>query len=385
MNGSSPQRSNPQRAQQPARGTSPSKGWRSAVKRAAEDPQLGLISFFAALISLIVLPFSIYRFVHGQIGVGIIDAVIVIAVSAVGVIAWLPGQTARAGILMAIVTTTSCLVVSLLFARHGLLWSYAVLTTNFLLTSRRMAMIANVTVFAILGSHPEVFANHVERVVFLSSGVLVTLCAYIFSLQSTRQRLALEHLAIHDPLTQAMNRRAFDIDLATTLQTHQLSQSPCTLAIIDLDHFKSVNDTFGHEVGDALLIEMVRSLHMHLRKQDRLYRFGGEEFILLMPDTDKHGARRGLDGLREEIFRTLRRPDGKPVSVSIGAATLEPGERGAFWLTRADAALYRAKNNGRNRVTMADQFDHPEQAVADRRTAVQGSAILATEDRSNCR
>lgn len=121
MNGSSPQRSNPQRAQQPARGTSPSKGWRSAVKRAAEDPQLGLISFFAALISLIVLPFSIYRFAQGQIGVGIIDAAIVIAVSAVGVIAWLPGQTARAGILMAIVTTTSCLVVSLLFARHGLL------------------------------------------------------------------------------------------------------------------------------------------------------------------------------------------------------------------------------------------------------------------------
>ena len=269
------------------------------MERAREDPQLGLISFFAALIALIVLPFSIYRFAQGQIGVGIIDAVIVIAVSAVGFIAWLPGQTERAGILMAIVTTTGCLVVSVLFARHGLLWSYAVLTTNFLMTSRRMAMIANVIVLAILGSHPEVFANHIERVVFLSSGVLVTLCAFIFSLQSTRQRQALEHMAIHDPLTQALNRRAFDIDLATTLQTHQLSQAPCTLAIIDLDHFKSVNDTFGHEVGDELLVEMVRTLRSHQRKQDRLYRFGGEEFILLMPDTHALGVQRALDGLRE--------------------------------------------------------------------------------------
>jgi diguanylate cyclase (GGDEF)-like protein len=340
------------------------------VKRANEDPQLGLISFFAALIALIVLPFSIYRFTQGQIGVGIIDAMIVISVAAVGLIAWLPGQTERAGILMAIVTTTGCLVVSVLFARHGLLWSYAVLTTNFLMTSRRMAMIANVLVLAILGSHPEVFANHIERVVFLSSGLLVTLCAFIFSLQSTRQRQALEHMAIHDPLTQALNRRAFDIDLATTLQTHQLSQSPCTLAIIDLDLFKSVNDNFGHEVGDELLVEMVRTVRSHLRKQDRLYRFGGEEFILLMPDTHALGVQRALDGLREKIFQTLRRPDGEPVSVSIGAAILAPGERGAFWLTRADAALYRAKNGGRNRLVMADQFDPPAPPVADRRGAL---------------
>jgi diguanylate cyclase (GGDEF)-like protein len=370
MNGSSPQRSSPQGGGRHARGDAPPSGWQAAIERAREDPQLGLISFFAALIALIVLPFSIYRFAQGQIGVGIIDAVIVIAVSAVGIVAWLPGQTERAGILMAIVTTTGCLVVSVLFARHGLLWSYAVLTTNFLMTSRRLAMIANVIVLAILGSHPEVFANHIERVVFLSSGLLVTLCAFIFSLQSTRQRQALEHMAIHDPLTQALNRRAFDIDLATTLQAHQLSQSPCTLAIIDLDHFKSVNDTFGHEVGDELLVEMVRTLRSHQRKQDRLYRFGGEEFILLMPDTHALGVQRALDGLREKIFQTLRRPDGQPVSVSIGAATLAPGERGAFWLTRADAALYRAKNGGRNRVMMADQFDQPAQPAADRRGAL---------------
>ena len=370
MNGFSPQRSSPQGSGQRARGEAPSSGWRAGAQRASEDPQLGLISFFAALIALIVLPFSIYRFTQGQVVVGIVDAVIVVAVSAVGIVAWRPGQTARAGILMTVVATTSCLAVSLLFARHGLLWSYAVLTTNFLLTTRRMAMIANVTVFAILGSHPEVFANHVERAVFLSSGLLVTLCAFIFSLQSTRQRQALEHLAIHDPLTQALNRRAFDIDMANTLQTHQLSLSPCTLAIIDLDHFKSVNDTFGHEVGDELLIEMVRTVRIHLRKQDRLYRFGGEEFILLMPDTDAHGVQRALDGLRERIFQTLRRPDGQPVSVSIGAATLEPDERGAFWLTRADAALYRAKNGGRNRVVMANQFDPPVDQAVDRRGAV---------------
>lgn len=365
-----PPQAAPQVAWRPAGKAAPSPGWRAAVRRATDDPQLGLISFFAALIALIVLPFSIYRFAQGQIGVAVIDALIVVAVSTVGIVAWLPGQTARAGILMAAVTTSSCLVVSLLFARHGLLWSYAVLTTNFLLTSRRMAMIANVIVFAILGSHPEVFANHVERVVFLSSGLLVTLCAYIFSLQSTRQRQALEHLAIHDPLTQAMNRRAFDLDLATTLQSHQISKSPCTLAIIDLDHFKAVNDNFGHEVGDELLVEMVRILRSHQRKQDRLYRFGGEEFILLMPDTGLHGAQRALDGLRAQVFQSLRRPDGQAVSVSIGAASLEPGEQGAFWLTRADAALYRAKNGGRNRVVMADQSEQQTQPIVERRGAV---------------
>ena len=81
-------------------------------------------------------------------------------------------------------------------------------------------------------------------------------------------------------------------------------------------------------------------------------------------------VRRALDGLRETIFQTLRRPDGEPVSVSIGAATLAPGERGAFWLTRADAALYRAKHGGRNRVMMADQFEQPAHSAADRRGAL---------------
>ena len=369
MNGSSAQKSSPPGGQRHARADNRT-GLQAAVARVREDPQLGLVSFFAALIALIVLSFSIYRFAQGQVGVGIIDTVIVVAVSAVGIGAWLPGQTERAGVLMAVVTTTGCLVVSLLFARHGLLWSYAVLTTNFLMTSRRIAIIANLIVLAILGSHSEVFANHIERVVFLSSGLLVTLCAFIFSLQSTRQRQALEHMAIHDPLTQALNRRAFDIDLAATLQAHQSSQSPCTLAIIDMDHFKSINDTFGHEVGDELLIEMVRTLRSHQRQQDRLYRFGGEEFILLMPDTHALGVQRALDGLRETIFQTLRRPDGEPVSVSIGAATLAPGERGAFWLTRADAALYRAKHGGRNRVMIADQFEQPAHSAADRRGAL---------------
>ena len=369
MNGSSAQKSSPPGGQRHARADNRT-GLQAAVARVREDPQLGLVSFFAALIALIVLSFSIYRFAQGQVGVGIIDTVIVVAVSAVGIGAWLPGQTERAGVLMAVVTTTGCLVVSLLFARHGLLWSYAVLTTNFLMTSRRIAIIANLIVLAILGSHSEVFANHIERVVFLSSGLLVTLCAFIFSLQSTRQRQALEHMAIHDPLTQALNRRAFDIDLAATLQAHQSSQSPCTLAIIDMDHFKSINDTFGHEVGDELLIEMVRTLRSHQRQQDRLYRFGGEEFILLMPDTHALGVQRALDGLRETIFQTLRRPDGQPVSVSIGAATLAPGERGAFWLTRADAALYRAKHGGRNRVMIADQFEQPAHSAADRRGAL---------------
>ncbi|MCB1554495.1 MAG: GGDEF domain-containing protein [Xanthomonadales bacterium] len=343
-------------------------GWRGKLDRITSDPQLGLVSLFSALISMTVFPFVLFRAWNGQWTVAIIDAIIVIAVAAVGIFAWRPGRAPVAGMLMAVVTTSSCLVVSLLYARHGLLWSYAVLTTNFLLTSRRIALAANIIVFATLGTHPEVFTNHVERVVFLSSGVLVSLCSYIFSLQSSRQRLALERLATHDSLTRALNRRAFDTDLFLTLQNHQLSGAPCMLAMIDIDHFKSINDAYGHEVGDDVLVSLVRTIQQHHRRQDRLYRFGGEEFVMLMPDTGREAARHALEALRARVADALRRPDGKPVTISIGAALLSDADQGAYWLARADAAMYQAKRSGRNRVVLDGDFSASGPAEGERRS-----------------
>jgi len=124
-----------------------------------------------------------------------------------------------------------------------------------------------------------------------------------------------------------------------------------SLVIIDADHFKEVNDLFGHLKGDEVLKEVASRLQIGSRPTDHLSRFGGEEFVLLLPDTDHDGALALAERLRLNIRRYVVRPDGRPVTVSMGVATTpEDGQALDGLLAKADERLYRAKNDGRDNV-----------------------------------
>lgn len=159
----------------------------------------------------------------------------------------------------------------------------------------------------------------------------------------------LTRLAVTDPLTGLWNRRQTTELLSADLAQAQRGGQALTLLMIDVDHFKSINDTHGHQAGDRVLIEVARRLSENVRGTDVLARWGGEEFIVLLRFC---GLRDGLvaaNKLRQRIadtpFENLL-----SVSVSIGAAELQPDEDLTSWLSRADAALYEAKRSGRNTV-----------------------------------
>jgi diguanylate cyclase (GGDEF)-like protein len=122
--------------------------------------------------------------------------------------------------------------------------------------------------------------------------------------------------------------------------------------MLDIDHFKAINDRFSHTVGDEVLRKLARSLRQQLRDVDLSARFGGEEFVLLLPDTDAPGARQVAEKVRlaveEGTWGTVH-PE-LAVTVSVGVAMLAPGDDATDLLARADAMLYRAKQSGRNRV-----------------------------------
>lgn len=118
--------------------------------------------------------------------------------------------------------------------------------------------------------------------------------------------------------------------------------------LIDLDHFKNVNDRHGHDAGDNILVDLARIVVDSIRGSDSFYRYGGEEFVLVMPDTPPGGIAAVLEKLQEAIHQRLRAPDG-PVTVSMGAAALNAGDDPGKWLSRADGALYLAKSAGRDR------------------------------------
>ena len=162
----------------------------------------------------------------------------------------------------------------------------------------------------------------------------------------------ISHLAQHDELTGLANRRhMLERMEAERLRSHRTGR-PLLLALLDLDHFKNVNDTHGHAAGDQVLQAFVGSVQAMVRGTDVLARWGGEEFVLMLPETDAAGAEELLEHLRHAVQALEVPVDGQTlrITVSIGLAAGRPGETVAQTLDRADQAVYQAKAWGRNRV-----------------------------------
>lgn len=180
----------------------------------------------------------------------------------------------------------------------------------------------------------------------------VFMAVYARQAQLERERAQFQQDALHDALTGLSNRRGFDEALAReTAQAHS-SEQPLSLVAFDLDHFKRVNDTHGHDLGDGVLIELAGLVQELGRTQDLPARWGGEEFAWLLPGMDARAALQVAERLRGAVA-AYPFPGG-PLTISLGTATLRPGEEGSSLFTRADTALYAAKRAGRNQVKQAE-------------------------------
>lgn len=162
-------------------------------------------------------------------------------------------------------------------------------------------------------------------------------------------------MAATDELTGLFNRRYMMSHLENVLRRSVGSGRPVSLMMIDLDHFKGINDSLGHQAGDKVLAEIARRIAQSVRGVDLSARYGGEEFIVVMPDTDPAGAAIVSERVRHAISDVPIQVDAKPLSmtVSIGVASGEPASGAEALIRRADTALYDAKNTGRNRVIAA--------------------------------
>jgi diguanylate cyclase (GGDEF)-like protein len=163
-------------------------------------------------------------------------------------------------------------------------------------------------------------------------------------------------LGTRDGLTGAFNRRKFDEDLEAEIARSVRYSNPLSLVMVDIDYFKAYNDVHGHPMGDSLLKRLVTVLSSNLRPFDKVYRYGGEEFAVLLPETGKEKAllatQRLMDVIRQEQFEGEKesQPNAK-LTVSMGLAGFpEDGNTKDLLLKRADMALYQAKSDGRDRI-----------------------------------
>lgn len=323
------------------------------LQRLRNDFQLAIIVAFGVLALLGILPFAAYRFVSGNAVAGVVDLVISAVIFLALLNAWFSGDARRAGLVLAIVNTLSCLLSASVIGPPGQYWMYPALIGNFLLLPRMQALLLTAAALLFITVQGKAYDSTLQLLMFLVSASVTSLMAFAFAYRTESMRQQLEAQATLDPLTGAGNRRAMVRELQMAVENFRRDGIGFGLAMLDLDHFKQINDRYGHESGDDVLVDFAELIRRNTRKVDRVFRFGGEEFVLLMPSSDLESLRVIDSHLRARIAGQLKCRD-EPVTVSIGAAALRGDEDWQTWLARADLALYRAKHEGRNR-TVVDE------------------------------
>ena len=232
---------------------------------------------------------------------------------------------------------------------YGLLWTYPYIIYCYYFVGIRPAHInCAILVPAILVSAYQ-WSEHSEFIRIAGTLIIVWLFAGFSAKIIEDQHRKLINLARHDPLTGCKNRRELQTDLDQYHNQFNRNGSTCTLLILDLDHFKSVNDEYGHSAGDTALINLVKVIQSTINTPDNLYRFGGEEFVLLLPGINNSSAAEVANQLRKKIEQTTI-IGTRAITISCGIAKLQRNETIDQWIKRADSMLYQAKINGRNRV-----------------------------------
>lgn len=323
-----------------------------------DDYQFAMIVLFGALAAAVITGFVIFRFVVGHYFGASVNLMIVISVLLVLVYSIRSGRTQRAGHFFVLVIVIACIASTAMFGRTGILWGYLVLWVNFLLTGRRFALVSNLILMTVLIIETSLFQSVLEGVTYIVTALLVTTFGYIFAARLASYQDQLQMLALQDPLTFAGNRRMMRRDMTAAVSAKRRSGRQFTLILLDLDHFKRINDQFGHEVGDRALREFADLVRAHIRAEDGFYRFGGEEFVLLLPDHGADSALEVAESLHKRISGQLSY-FGEFVRFSAGVAVLHSDEDWPAWITRADRAMYQAKHAGRDRIVLASERHRP--------------------------
>lgn len=322
------------------------------IGRMQSDVRLATVTLYCCCAIGLITPFAIFRLLAGDILVGLADLAIVGVFIGTTLLTWMPGRTYLGADLTAISASIAVLAVVYLLD-ISYLWVFSTLVGNFLMARLPIAVAASLALVVGVALNGSAFDSRTEQATFVSVATMASLFSLIFASRVASQHHDLSHLASRDGLTGAFNRRTLDQDLHAFLGRLGKTTGGHSLALMDLDNFKELNDRHGHAAGDRVLTELARLIVANTREKDRFYRYGGEEFVLLLPDTSVKGAELALNKLREVLSTELHSPGG-PVTVSFGLAELLARESASDWLARADQALLEAKRRGKDRIVIAE-------------------------------
>lgn len=307
----------------------------------------------AALVCFI--PFTINNFIQRQyaLGLGTTTVMFIFALNSWSI--WRRNTPAIPYWVLLLPMTVAVTMSLRVQGIYGALWCYPILMFCYFVLPRRLATVSSLALMVTASAMASVYIGRDVAIrVFASLTLTIIINNIVLRVIGDLQRQMHEQ-AIRDPLTGAFNRRHMESRLSDAVDRHARTGAPASLLMFDIDHFKRVNDRQGHAAGDLVLKALVDLVGRRTRSIDHLFRIGGEEFLLLLPDTPSAEATIAAEHLRNAVTDAmLGSPDR--ISISVGVSTLRAGESAERWMQRADTSLYDAKQAGRNRVVSAEAF-----------------------------
>lgn len=299
-----------------------------------------------------ILPLAVVRFMDGQLTQAIIDVGLIFGILTLGFAVYHTRRIRYASIAIAILCGGGVLSGVYLTGPQQVYWAYPALLAIFYLLRPIEAILLTLTmIVALIPAFLPVQDPVGTTTIFMSIGLMSTF-GYAFSLVNNRQHEQLIQLATKDPLTGAGNRRALEAKLEDVVRKSRRQPTVASLIMLDLDHFKAVNDAHGHATGDQILKSLTEIINLRIRVTDSLFRIGGEEFVIVLDGQEREQAQHLAEQLRTLVEANELVPD-HDVTISLGVAEFVYDQPWGEWLHRADQAMYDAKRRGRNITRLA--------------------------------
>jgi diguanylate cyclase (GGDEF)-like protein len=285
-------------------------------------------------------PFAVYHLMWGNPLISLLLAPIIVLQGVSLILLRRKGFNPWIALFLAVMQMSATVLIHIQMGLLASFWIFASAVANYYIVDRYQALAINV--IACLASAWLAFDSVDMAFRFSAAFGMINVFLFAFSAQLEKKNLELDRMLTVDPLTRAGNRTALEDALRRVKSQYTRAHIPATVIMLDLDNFKEINDTQGHTAGDQVLRRMSSLIQSRLRPTDKLFRFGGEEFLVITENTSINQAAY----LAEDIRKMIEAERG--LTISAGLAELRADESTDQLINRADRALYKAKSMGRN-------------------------------------
>lgn len=323
------------------------------IKLSQRTPAEKTLLLLSALAFIFIFPFIFIRIASGNWQVAIVDTLISIVMLGFFAYVYITRRVNKARLAMSLLFMAAILIDIALKGADLLYWFYPAIIVLYYLNNKKVALLLTIssTVILTIVLYSSVSIDKLATIVV--TAVVTNIFSFLIFNSYHKINRKLEAIATTDELTSTLNRRALNTNLLALISEQSRLESPLCLLLLDLDKFKSVNDKYGHVIGDEVLVKTTKIIAKQTRSYELFYRYGGEEFLIAPIKQNLASTKKFAERLRALIAQSPF-PSGIKLTISIGVAQYQQGETVEQWISRADSALYQAKKTGRNKVCVAD-------------------------------